>query len=640
VFNERGARNIWAAEGAAYKARRVTGYAADDGQEISGLRWTPDGAFIVYVRGGAAGREGNYPNPLSRPEGAEQAVWIVAAAGGEPRRLDEGSSPAVSPKGDRVVYVKKGQIWAAQLSGEPKPAQLIRARGDCGSPRWSPDGAALALVSTREDHSFIGVYDFAAGTLRYLDPSVDRDSDPVWSADGKRVAFLRIPNARVLSLFGPRRSAEPWSIRIAEAGSGRGREVWRAKEGRGSVFRGISAENQILWGSVDRIVFPWEGDGWTHLYSVPAAGGEAALLTPGAHEVEYAAPAADGKQVVYASNEGDLERRHIWRVAVAGGTPERLTSGEGIEWSPVAMGDRTAFLHSDARQPGRPFVLEGGKARGLALESLPRDFPAERLVEPQPVTFRAADGMEIRGQLFLPRGIAAGERRPAVVFFHGGSRRQMLLGWHSMEYYHSTYAFNQYLAGRGYVVLSVNYRSGTGYGMEFREALRYGATGGSEFNDVAGAGQYLKSRADVDPKRIGLWGGSYGGYLAALGLARASETFAAGVDLHGVHDWRTETRVFLPSDELAAQQEALRVALDSSPMGHVKGWRSPVLLIHGDDDRNVPFSESVTLVEALRDNQAPVEQIVFPDEVHSFLLHKHWVAALRATAEFFERRLK
>src|SRR5712692_7352852 len=116
----------------------------------------------------------------------------------------------------------------------------------------------------------------------------------------------------------------------------------------------------------------------------------------------------------------------------------------------------------------------------------------------------------------------------------------MVLAWHYSEYYHNAYALNQYLAGRGYVVLIVNYRSGIGYGVEFREALNYGARGASEFNDVLGAGLYLRSRADVDPRRIGLWGGSYGGYLTALGLARASDLFAAGVDLYGVHDSSTE----------------------------------------------------------------------------------------------------
>jgi dipeptidyl aminopeptidase/acylaminoacyl peptidase len=227
-----------------------------------------------------------------------------------------------------------------------------------------------------------------------------------------------------------------------------------------------------------------------------------------------------------------------------------------------------------------------------------------------------------------------------VLFFHGGSRRQMLLGFHYRGYYHNAYALNQYLASRGYVVLSVNYRSGIGYGMEFREALNYGARGASEFNDVMGAGLYLASRPEVDRARIGLWGGSYGGYLTALGLARASDLFAAGVDLHGVHDWNQVIRNFVPAYQAEQRVEVARLAFESSPMASLDTWRSPVLVIHGDDDRNVPFSETVGLVERLRARGVEVEQLIFPDEVHGFLLHRNWIAAYEATAEFFDRKLR
>ena len=621
VFNSRGVRNIWVA------GRSVTAYSADDGQEITSLRWTPDGASLVFVRGGL---------------GSEEALWIVPAARGEPRRLDDGWSPAVSPKGDRVAYVKQGQVWSAALTGEPGPAQLFKARGNCGSLRWSPDGTSLAFVSTREDNSLVGVYEAATKTVRYLDPSVDRDDSPVWSRDGKRIAFLRIPNARVLALVGPKREAPPWSIRVAEASTGRGREIWRAKAGRGSVFRVVEGEDQLLWADGDRLVFPWEGDGWTHLYSVAAAGGEAVLLTPGEFEVEQVALGRDGKQVVYSSNQGDRERRHLWRTGVGGGTPAAVTSGESIEWSPVVVdeGGTVAFIRSDARTPGRPYLVSDGKPRDLAPDSLPRDFPLQAMVTPREVSFTTADGMEIQGQLFLPGDLKPGEKRPAVAFFHGGSRRQMLLGWHGMEYYHNAYAFNQYLVSRGYVVLSVNYRGGTGYGMEFREALHYGATGASEMNDVVGAGEYLKSLPEVESASIGLWGGSYGGYLTALGLANASELFAAGVDLHGIHDWRTEARLFLPSDDFETQQAALRTAWEASPLADVKSWRSPVLLVHGDDDRSVQFKQTVRLVEALRAQGVEFEQLIFPDERHEFLMHAHWLAAFHAAAEFFDKHLR
>src|SRR5207247_3207152 len=169
----------------------------------------------------------------------------------------------------------------------------------------------------------------------------------------------------------------------------------------------------LFWMAGDRIVFPWEKDGWTHLYAVPAAGGRAALLTPGDFEVEYVAASADRTTLLLNSNQGDIDRRHVWRVAAAGGAPVAVTSGAGIEWTPVptADGKAVAFLRSDARKPPRPAVLiGGGSARGLAPPAVAPGFPEAALVEPQQVGVSAADGLPIHGQLFLPKGLRARDR--------------------------------------------------------------------------------------------------------------------------------------------------------------------------------------------------------------------------------------
>jgi dipeptidyl aminopeptidase/acylaminoacyl peptidase len=641
VANIRGVRNIWVAAPPERKGRPVTSFAEDDGQEITDISFTPDGNAIVFVRGGDANRKGEIPNPGSRADGAEQSVLIVPAAGGAARKLADGHSPAVSPKGDRAAFIQKDQVFWAPLDGSEKAAPAFKSRGDAAQLAWSPDGARLAFVSRRGDHSFVGVFDVAARTVRYGDASTDRDAGPVWSPDGRRIAYLRIPASRELQSFRPHRESEPWSIRVADVETGAAREVFRAAIGKGSVFRNVVADRQLQWVDGGRIVFPWERDGWTHLYAVSAAGGAPVLLTPGDFEVEHVAVSPDRKQVVYSSNQDDVDRRHLWTVSVAGGKPAPLTSGTGIEWSPVVLSDGSiAHIRSDARRHPAPAVLgPGGAAQDLAPGSVPADFPEAALVVPEPVLLTSADGLKIHAQLFRPADLPAGERRPAAIFFHGGSRRQMLLGWHYNYYYRNSYAFNQYLASRGIVVLSVNYRSGIGYGMEFREALDYGAVGASEFNDVLGAGLYLKSRPDVDPARIGLWGGSYGGYLTALGLARASDLFAAGVDMHGVHDWNQVIQNFEPTYEPEKHEALARLAFESSPMHFVKGWRSPVLLIHGDDDRNVPFSQTVMLTEALRAQGVVFEELIFPDEVHDFLTHGHWLAAYHAAADFFDRKL-
>lgn len=638
VQNKAGVRNIWVASPPEYTARALTNFKDDDGQELSGIEFTPNGEGLVFVRGSML--LGAPANPASLPGGTEQAIYVVPLAGGEPKRLARGGSPRVNPKGGSVAYLAEGQIWAVPLEGEAKSEPLVKMRGRAGSPRWSPDGGKLAFVSHRGRHSFVGVFDAAAKSVTYLSPGVDLDSDPVWSPDGKQVAFLRQPSStNPAPLFTPRRTGHPFSILVADAAGGAAKAVFQADPGRGSVVAGVSAENQILWTSTNHLVFPWERDGWLHLYSVAASGGESAkLLTFGDYEVEEMRLTPDGKEILFSANSDDPDRRHLFRTGAAGGAVSPLTPGKGIEWSPVMTSDgkAIAFLRSTATTPAGPAIM---LAFATPRDLVPFEVPGGGLVEPQPVVFTSADGMKIRGQLFLPPGNTT-DKRPAIAYFHGGSRRQMLLGWHPMLGYHQAYAFNQYLASRGYVVLSVNYRSGTGYGMEFREALQFGAAGASEFHDVMGAGLYLQSRADVDPRRVGVWGGSYGGYLTALALARASNLFAAGVDLHGVHDWNVVMRNFNEYYDPLALPEVARTAFNASPMAWLNGWKSPVLLIHGDADPQVPFSETVTLAEALRRHGVEFEQLIFPDEGHGFLRHARWIEVFRAASSFLDRKVR
>jgi dipeptidyl aminopeptidase/acylaminoacyl peptidase len=635
LLNERGARNIWVASAPDYKGARLTAYTGDDGQDLGELTWTPDGRALVYVRGGDLEFPGRPdPNPTGNPSGADQAIWI-AAPGEAPRKIASGYSPVISPKGDGIAFLTGSQVSWTPLNGPGGVTVIVHARPGASARdlRWSPDGARLAFVSDRGNHSFIAVYDMAAKSISYLEPSVDRDTNPAWSPDGKQIAYMRTlasPGGRGGN--GTRR--EPWTIRVASVADGTGRQIWKADAGPGSQFHAMESPSQLYWAAGDRLVFPWEKTGWQHLYSVPVEGGAAALLTPGEFEVEHVALSDDRTELVFSSNQGDIDRRHVWRVNVAAGPPHAVTSGEGLEWSPVLAGTAVAFLHSDARRPARAAIQIAGAVRDLAPDSVPADFPADSLVVPQLVVYSASDGLEIHGQLFLPVDSRPGVKHPALVFMHGGSRRQMLPGWHYMDYYNNAYAMNQYLASQGYVVLSINYRSGIGYGMDFREAVNQGPTGASEYHDVEGAGLYLRGRADVDPKRIGLWGGSYGGYLTAMGLSRGSDLFAAGVDFHGVHDWSARAGAAAnPPDDAA------RTAFESSPLAAVKTWRSPVLLIHGDDDRNVNFSETVNLAIALRQQGVYFEQLILPDEIHGFLRHESWLKGYRAAADFFKRKL-
>jgi dipeptidyl aminopeptidase/acylaminoacyl peptidase len=640
--NQEGKRNIWIAEGPDFAVRQLTSYAGDDGGELSDLRFSADGNTIVYVRGEGKDSAGDYANPASNPAGEQQTVCAVAWNGGAPVKIDEGTSPAVSPQG-LIAYGRSGELWLASLNPGEKPRQII-VRGKNRPADWSPDGSLLLFVTDRGDHSFIGIYDVKAQTVKFLAPSVDSDKDPVWSPDGKRVAFVRepaIPRDTPDGYFIEPDRPHPWSIWVADADDGAAREVWHSGTALQDSFPYMAEDTGggvVHWAGDSQLIFASEADGWQHLYSVSSTGGLAKLLTPGDCEVEHWSFSQGEKTIFFNSNCGDIDRRHIWSVSIDGSKLQQQTATQGVEWSPVVLGGGHDLFYfgSDATHPGRLFhsAIPGDrKAAEISSTNWQQHFPPNQLLTPQPLTFRSADGVEIHGQLFLPRNLKSGEKRPALIFLHGGPMRQMLLGWHYMYYYANAYAMNQYLASRGYVVLAINYRSGIGYGRAFREAPNRAGRGASDYQDVVAAGKCLQGRADVDAKHIGLWGGSYGGYLTALGLGRNSDLFAAGVDFHGVHDW--------PADNWEGKHippDLVKLAHESSPVSAVSTWKSPVLFIHADDDRNVMFSQTVDLVSRLRAKGVSIEQLIFPDDVHDFLLYRHWLEAYQATNDFFDRQ--
>src|ERR1035441_3124047 len=264
-----------------YIAKQLTSYDQDDGQEMVQIAWTPDAEHLIYVRGGDSEFPGRPdPNPALAPDGVAQNIWLIATTGGEPRKLGEGYDPVVSPAGDQVAFLSHGQIWAADLGPDAAKAKpLLHTRGDISELVWAPDAHAIAFVSERTDHSFVGVYDLRAKSLLYLDPGTEDDAEPVWSPDSRHIAFIRVPGSLQPSPS-DHKTARPRSIRVADAATGKGQSVWKAAEGRGSAFREIHGA-QLFWTADYYLVFPWEADGWSHLYSIPASGGKALLLTPG-----------------------------------------------------------------------------------------------------------------------------------------------------------------------------------------------------------------------------------------------------------------------------------------------------------------------------------------------------------------------
>ncbi|HEV2667900.1 MAG TPA: DPP IV N-terminal domain-containing protein, partial [Blastocatellia bacterium] len=349
VFDAQGKRNVWVAEGPDFKARQLTQYNEDTGQELTDLSFTRDGKWLLYVRGGNPNSAGDIPNPTSDPSGAAQAIYAVSWDAGRVVKLADGDSPMVSPTDNRVVFSKENQIHIVEIAEGSEPHQLFAARGSNIAPQWSPDGKKLAFNSSRSTHSLIAVYDFEMRTIKYIAPSIDRDSAPRWSLDGKRIAFIRQParGNQPRAIF--QDQPDPWAIWVADVATGEAREVWRSGNTLNDSYPRIAGADVLNWAAGDLLVFTSEMDGWRRLYSIPGNGGDVKALTPTGGEIETMTLTPNRRYVVYSSNHDDIDRRHLWRVPVTGGQPYSLTGtvatprgpqkDEAIQWQPTITGD-------------------------------------------------------------------------------------------------------------------------------------------------------------------------------------------------------------------------------------------------------------------------------------------------------------
>lgn len=621
-IQQEGKRNIYVAERPNFELRKLTGYTKDDGQEITSLSVSANGQWVVYVRGGE--HSGNRDrsvgvNPANDPVQPKIEVWSVKFSGGVPKKLGDGDYAVPSPKNDRVAWVYENKIWMANIDGKTSAKCVVDIAGECGSLQWSPDGSKLAFVCNRADHTYIGVYTNALTPITWLAPSFSRDASPRWSPDGKKLTFIRTPGqvantsqATPATSGANRNTAQPWSIWTADVATGEGKMLWKAAETPRSGLPGTDGGANLYW-AANRIVFCSYQDGWPHMYSIDPQGGEPLLLTPGDFQAEQIKLSSDGKWLIFSGNTGpdkqlDIDRRHVVRVPVDKADMEVLTPGTEMETYPVLTGDGTtvALFSASAQRPLTVAVmpLSTRKIKLIGEYLIPADFPLKQMVIPKQVIYTSPDGQVVHAQLFEPVGGA--EKKPAIVYIHGGPQRQMLLGWHHMDYYSIDYALNQYLAGMGFIVLSVNYRNGIGYGYDFNRPT----TQGANYVDVKAGGKWLAAQSTVDTARIGVYGGSAGGALTATALARDSKLFKAGVIIHG------------------NSQEPL------------DAWTSPTMVIHGDDDRNVAYSAGVSLVRRFEQNGKPYfEYLAIPSDSHHWMAHSNILKVNNAAADFLKRML-
>jgi dipeptidyl aminopeptidase/acylaminoacyl peptidase len=391
----------------------------------------------------------------------------------------------------------------------------------------------------------------------------------------------------------------------------------------------------------DRLYFVSEATGYAHLYVVDADGTGRRALTSGDWEVLSVEMPEDRSRFLLRTNEGSPFDEHMWTMGFDGSNRARLTEGNGrFVGTPSPDGDRMAIVHDVANRPPELFVADGDAGGMEQVTRTPTDewtsFP---WIEPEIVRFRAEDGTMVPARIYRPSDVGAESNGGGVIFVHGAGYLHNVHNYWSS--YWREYQFNHFLAANGYTVLDIDYRGSAGYGAEWRTGI-YRWMGGKDLSDQVDGARYLVASEGVDAARIGLYGGSYGGFITLMGLFTAGDTFKSGAALRSVTDWAhynhgyTSRILNLPQDD----EEAYR---QSSPIYFAENFRPDqhLVMLHGMVDTNVHYSDIVRLSQRLIElGKENWELASYPVENHGFVEPTSWTDEYRRIFELFERTLR
>lgn len=607
-----------------------------------------------------------------------------------------------SADGRRVAFSYRGDLFVA--AGRGPVRRLTRTRAAETEPRWLPGGEALVFlrgaVLARLDLKTAGTSDLTdlddpAPALLWFEVAPDGSRILLTAQESKGQEDVLIPYYldESVSVRAQRAGATPFKVGVVDAGGGDVRWVDPGEEGFGLLNRvswtpdslrfvidstapdlerralrvvdAATLEARVVYSEEDpywievvddlaseevatafsrdgsEVLFLSERTGFRQAWAVPAAGGEARPLSREDGEVNWAAWAADGRTLLVLSNAGATWERHLVRLGPEG-RRERLDSGPGaVNHARLSRdGRRVAFLRSRFDVPADVWAAPASAGEPVRLsDTVPERFRSVRWTVPEVVSLPARDGATLRGLVYPPRGGAPGRRFPAVVFVHGaGIMQNVLDGW---TIYSPNFKFHHLLAERGLLVFEVDYRGSTGYGREFRGAVQ-GHLGGKDLQDELAGVDYLRARGDVDMERIGIYGGSYGGFVALMALFQEPKVFAAGAALRFVADWRSYHRgnPWYCRQRLGDPQKDPEPYRRSSPIEFAGNLAKPLLLLHGVLDSNVPFQDCVRLLDALVAAGKRPELMIYPREDHGFTEAASWVDQYERVLEFFERHLR
>ena len=626
--------------------------------KVGDVFWSRDGSTVYFSRNGD--------------------LWQVATTGAEPRQVWATPTPEIeiSPTkdGDRIAFVRPAKAGEARHGAD----LLVRSLTDGSeskiahddesiySPVWSPDGKQIAYVGggkiIRHDQwpSYSGeklifaVSEYVPGQLYTVSSSGGKPTAIDTPGEYNGLAWV---DATHVTYDRQSDHYKTRTIYIAPVDGGSPQAIHEDKEEKFWSLPDWEAEAKPKPSPNGKwIAFLTDLDGWDHLYVVAPSGGQAIQITKGKFEAWRPAWSHDSTRIAFDASEPDHQGDRRIGIASIGDDPAHatvtyITAGKGTnvepQWSPDDK--RLVYQHTDTHNSADLYVSEANSGAKLVRlsDSMPANLDHSAFVEPELVHYPGPDGQPVPAWLFVPKNLDRSKKNPAIIWVHGDGINQNYDGWHVQRNYAVYYSFHQYLLQQGYVVLAPDYRGSIGYGRDWRNGV-YMDVGGNDAKDAWMGANYLKTLSYVDSARIGIWGLSYGGFFTLIAMTDQPNLFRAGIDVAGVvdyvmyyndpyhGDW-TESRIGTP-------EENPKVYANASPISHIDRLARPLLVLHGTSDVNVPFLESVWLMdEALKKHKGDlVTFMMYPGEFHYFsrehVLRDAWRRADRFFAAHLQQR--
>ena len=687
------------------KSSRLTIEQLIDIKHPSNPVWSPDGKHVVFTwdRAGVANlyvanADGHgQPQALTLfPEGQVEGafwnedgdtlyfprdgdLWQVPVTGSTPKRvwskLDRGRDFVPSPNAKRVAFVRSNP---SGTEGAQQGSDLIVRWISDGTEStiahddvsirdiiWSPDGTSIAytggskIIHHDDSPAYSGgkiiyrVSEYVRGQLYALRLAVGK---PIAISKSGEYGGLAWVDPTHLVFDGQSSDFKKYFIYLADAATGSTRAIHEIDEEKFWSIPDWGEAGAQPWPSPNGkwIAFLSDQDGWDHIYVMPASGGDAVQITKGHFEAWRPAWSHDSTRIAFDANVEDHPGDRVIGIARIGDDPARatityITTSQGTNIEPRwSEGDaRLVYQHTDTRNSADLFTIgtNPGAQPVRLTDSMPVGIDRSKFVEPQFVHYSGPDGQQVPGWLFVPKNLDRTKKHPAIIWIHGDGVNQNYDGWHVQRNYAVYYSFHQYLLQQGYVVFAPDYRGSIGYGRDWRNGV-YMDVGGKDAKDAWMSANYLKTLPYVDIDRIGVWGLSYGGFFTLIAMTDQPKLFRAGVDVAGVVDY-----VMYYSDPYHGDWTASRIGTpeqnpqvyaNASPISHIDRLERPLLVLHGTSDVNVPYLESVWLIdEALKKGKGELlSYMMYPGEFHYFTRAHVLLDAWHRVDDFFAFHLQ